>query len=254
MLNTRIRAMAAMILREMTTRYGRSAGGYVWAIIDPVAFIAIFTAIFSQITREPALGDSFPLFFATGVIAFNMYRDIADAVGGAFTYNRPLFTYPQVTVLDAVMARFVLHFLTQIVVAVIVFGALFAWNGEVPLLDVGIVMTAFALAAAIGLGVGSMNAILFVVAPTWLNIWSVISRPLFIISGVFFIPEMLPSAVRDLVLLNPLTHVIGVMRRGFYPSYDAEYVSWTLAIGFPLLTLAAGLLLTRRHQGRLIER
>lgn len=253
MTGRRSRVIAAMILREMTTRYGRSAGGYVWAIVEPVAFIAMFSLIFSQIARDPILGTSFPLFFATGVVTFMIYRDISDATGVAFAFNRPLFTYPQITILDAILARCILQFLTQMVVGALVLAGIFILEGEAPRVDLGPVFGALFIAALIGLSVGALNATLFVFWPTWQRLWAVISRPLFLISGVFFTPEMLPSAVRDLVLINPLVHVIGLMRRGFYSTYDADYLNWWLMLGAPSALLVFALFLLRKYQGRMIE-
>lgn len=253
MIVRRFRVISALVLREMTTRYGRSAGGYIWAILDPLAFIVIFSIIFSQITKDPAVGRSFPLFFATGVIAFSIYRDISDACGGAFTFNKPLFTYPHITIVDAVLARAALQFLTQFLVAVIVFTGIFIIEDARPNIDLGPVMAAILIAAFIGLSVGMMNCLLFVFVPTWQRLWAVISRPLFLISGVFFMPEMLPPAIRELVLLNPLVHVVGLMRRGFYPTYEADYINWWLMLGAPALILVAALVSLRRFQGRLLE-
>ena len=33
-LEMQIRVLFALIMREMTTRFGRSAGGYAWALLD----------------------------------------------------------------------------------------------------------------------------------------------------------------------------------------------------------------------------
>jgi capsular polysaccharide transport system permease protein len=243
----------AMILREMTTRYGRSAGGYIWAVLEPVAFIAIFSIIFSQLTRDPALGRSFPLFFATGVLTFLFYRETADTTSGAFSFNRPLFTYPKVTILDAVLARFTLQIVTLSLVTVIVFSGIYAVEGLRPHIDLAPVLTALGLASLIGLAAGTLNCTLFVFFPTWQRVFNLFNRPLFIISGIFFTPEMLPPDIREVLLYNPLVHVIGLMRRGVYQTYDAEYVSWPLIIGLPLVVLTVGLILLRRYQGRMLE-
>ncbi|MGB0505792.1 MAG: ABC transporter permease [Pikeienuella sp.] len=253
MLLQRSRAITAMVLREMSSRYGRSAGGYIWAIVEPVAFIAIFSVIFSQISQEPPLGRVFPLFFATGVITFGIYRDVATMTSGAFAFNKPLFTYPHITILDAVLARFILQFLTQVVVGTIVFSGLFIFFDIVPNIHLVPILLAMLIASAIGLGLGTMNAILFVLSPTWQRFWGVVSRPLFLISGIFFTPEMLPPAIREIILINPLVHVIGLMRTGFYPTYAADYINWPLILGLPSVTLVAGLLLMRKYQGQLIE-
>jgi capsular polysaccharide transport system permease protein len=48
-------------------------------------------------------------------------------------------------------------------------------------LNLAAVLTAFVLAAMLGLGVGTLNCVLFGLYPTWSNVWGVLSRPLFIL-------------------------------------------------------------------------
>jgi ABC-type polysaccharide/polyol phosphate export systems, permease component len=55
------RAIMALILREIATTYGRSPGGYVWAVLEPAAGIALLTLIFSAGFRSPPLGTVFSL-------------------------------------------------------------------------------------------------------------------------------------------------------------------------------------------------
>ncbi len=253
MLITRLRVLSAMILREMTTRYGRSAGGYIWAVIEPVAFVALLSLLFSQITRVPAHGPSFPLFFATGVIAFFTYRDIAETTSSAVKVNKSLFTYPHVTALDAILARFLLQFLTQIVVALVVFTGIFLFEDLQPQLDFAPIIMAMGLGALLGLGIGTLNCSLFTLMPTWQRFFNLINRPLFLISGIFFTPESLPADIREYIFLNPLVHVIGLMRRGFYPSYTADYVNFPLLIGLPAGFIVLGLFLLWRYELRLLE-
>ena len=47
------RTLVALVMREMSTTYGRSALGYLWAILEPVAGIMLLTAIFSLAFRAP---------------------------------------------------------------------------------------------------------------------------------------------------------------------------------------------------------
>jgi capsular polysaccharide transport system permease protein len=106
----------------------------------------------------------------------------------------------------------------------------------------------------LGLGVGAMNCVLFGFFPTWKNVWSVLTRPLFLISGIFFTLESVPTQFQSVLLWNPLVHVIGVMRAGFYGSYDPAYVSYPFVLGIGLGLFAAGAVLMRRHASALIER
>ena len=49
-----LRVILALMLREMTTRYGKSTGGYIWAFAEPLGMIAILSAVFSMAIRTPA--------------------------------------------------------------------------------------------------------------------------------------------------------------------------------------------------------
>jgi len=44
----------------------------------------------------------------------------------------------------------------------------------------------------------------------------------------------MPSAVQNILWWNPLLHASGVMRTGFYPTYDAAYVSYGYTYGLAL--------------------
>ncbi len=71
-----LRAIGALVMREMSTTYGRSPGGYLWAIAEPVAGIALLSIVFGLIARSPPIGDNFPIFYATGFLPFGLYREL----------------------------------------------------------------------------------------------------------------------------------------------------------------------------------
>ena len=214
----RIRVLGALMLREMGTKFGRSAGGYVWAIAEPLGGILLLAVAFSLALRSPPLGTSFILFYATGMVPFNLFNTMAKGVAGAIASNRGLLNYPVVTVLDAVFAKFLLNLLTALLVATVLFGGILLVIRPPVTLDPGRIVVAVALAALIGLGIGTLNCVLFGFFPTWRNVWSVLTRPLFILSGVFFTYESVPAQFQHLLWYNPLTHVIAVTRSGFYGS------------------------------------
>ena len=109
------------------------------------------------------------------------------------------------------------------------------------------------LAALLGLGVGTLNCVLFGFFPTWKNVWSVLTRPLFIVSGIFFTFESVPASFQAMLWWNPLVHVIGLMRAGFYGTYDPQFVSYPYVLGIALGLFVVGAYLLRRHASFLIE-
>ena len=241
-----LRTVTALMLREMATTYGRSPGGYLWAVLEPAAAVALLTFVFSLALRAPSLGDNFPMFYATGYLPFGLYMTIQGRISTAIRFSRPLLAYPAVTFADAVIARFALHLLTQLMVACVVLGAIVVLYDLPLMLDLPTAIAGFALAALLGVGVGTTNCFLISVVPVWQNFWTIAMRPIFLISGVFFIYEDLPSGFRDAIWWNPLFHVTGLVRSAFYPTYDATYVSVLYVAAVGAVTLFLGLLLLGR--------
>ena len=116
-----LRVLFALVVREMSTKFGRSWGGYLWAIVEPLGGILLLTIVFSLALRKPPLGTNFALFYATGVIPFYLFNKVTSTVGAAIDSNRGLLTYPVVQPLDAVLAKFITDFLTMFIIGVLLF-------------------------------------------------------------------------------------------------------------------------------------
>ena len=232
------RTVAALILREMSTRYGRTPGGYIWALIEPLGAIMILSLGFSLMLRSPSLGTSFILFYASGYLPFNLYQQVSQVVARAIPFSRPLLAYPSVTWVDAILARFILNTLTGLMVTDVLLFAILSFIDTRVVLDVPPMIEAMALAALLGLGIGTLNSLLGGLFPTWDVIWSIATRPLFLASGIFYTYEDLPSGVQAVLYYNPLVHISGIMRTGLYPMYNPQYVSPIYVISVSLITLA----------------
>ena len=60
-------------------------------------------------------------------------------------------------------------------------------------------------------------------------------------------------AMQEILWYNPISHIIGEMRAGFYGAYRADYVSYLYVFGLGLTLFAVGAYLLRRHASFLIE-
>lgn len=248
-----LRVVFALIVREMSATYGRSIGGYFWAIAQPLGGILLLAIAFSLALRSPPLGSSFILFYATGIIPFTVYNAMAGGVAGVIRANKGLLTYPVVTVLDAVIATFLLNLLTQSVIAVLLFAMIIEWLDVSLSIDPLALLEGFFLAACIGAGVGAVNAVLFGFFPTWKNIWGVLTRPLFISSTVIFLFEAAPPQFQAILWDNPIVHVIARMRMGIFGEYEPDFVSLAYVAGVSLACFLVGAYLMRRHTSFLLE-
>lgn len=248
------RVVGALILREMSTTYGRSPGGYIWAILEPVATIAILAAGLSLLFRAPSLGTNFLLFYAGGLLPLRFYQNLSQSVGLAIQFNRPLMAYPRVTYVDTILARAILAILTQTMVVLIIFGGIFLTQDIRENVDVAPMLEGFLLSIALGVGLGTFNCFMFLRFALWKSLWGIVTRPLMLISGVFYIYEDLPRIAQDILWFNPLMHITGIVRSGIYSTYDPTYVSWVYVLLFGLIPMIFGTLLLWRYGRDILQR
>lgn len=249
-----LRSIMALILREMGSTYGDSPGGYFWAIVQPIGMIAILSLGFSLLVKSPSLGTSFILFYATGYLPYDLYNQLMRKITDALAYSRAMLAYPRVTWLDAVIARFLLNTLMISTVFCIVITGILLMIETRTILSIQPILVGLGLSALLGLGVGMMNCLLGGLFPVWQIIWKILTRPMFIASGVLFIYEDMPPLVQDILWWNPLLHVTGLVRTGFYPNYHASYVMLEYVFGVALVLIALGLLFVQSYHKKVLNR
>lgn len=235
--STHIRVVAALVVREMSTRFGNKPGGYIWALIEPSFYVLFMGFVSAAIARIPPLGTSFPLFFASGYIAYQFYQAMVGFMNGAVNNNRSLLSYPSVAPIDTIFARYILQFATTVVAGVFIFGFIhFIGEANFDIRWPPVIEAAFA-ATLLALGVALMNNVLFIKYPSWERIYGVISRPLLLFSGVYFLTDSVPDPFHEILLYNPIAHIIMLFRTGFYPEYRADGLDMEYMYGVSMVVL-----------------
>ena len=249
-----VRTIGALVMREVSSTYGKSMGGYLWVILEPVAGIVLLTLIFSIALQMPPIGTSFAIFYATGLVPFMFYRTLSTAVANSILFSKPLLSYPAITVTDAIISRAIVNSVTGLLVGYILFSIILMTNETRTNPQIGQIALAYAMAFVLSIGVGSLNAFLFAAFPEWQSLWGIISRPLMILSCILFMYDDVPHPYDDYLWWNPLIHVVGQMRKGFYLTYPGDYVSplYVFLVGLILWVIGTALLL-RYHREILFE-
>jgi capsular polysaccharide transport system permease protein len=248
------RAVGALVLREMSTRYGRTPGGYAWAVLEPLGMIIILSFAFSLLARTPTLGTSFLLFKATGFLILQMFTVLGGQIGNSLNFSKPLLRYPRVTWGDAILARFLLNALVVTTVTILILSGIVIYDQVDVRLDWGKAIASVGLAAALGFGVGALNCFLFMRFPVWSQIWNILTRPLFLISGIIILYEDMPPLAQTVLWYNPILHLTGLMRAAFYPLYRPDYISIQFVMLTILIPMVFGFLLLRRYHRELLNR
>jgi len=248
-----LRVIFALMIREINTTYGRSVAGYLWAFLEPIGAITLLSVVFSAAFQSPALGNSFSLFYATGYLPFMFYLAVTSNIALSIRFNKPLLFYPRVTYLDSIFARLFLTVFTHIVVFSVIICGILVLEDTRSEIQIEYIYSAFSMSAAIGFGIGTFNCFLFEISPGWKQVWSILTRPMFILSCIFFTVESVPDPFRTLLLYNPLVHIVSEMRKGFYPYYDGVYISHMYVYFLSLGLAVLGLFFLKRHNRNLLE-
>ena len=221
-IKTQVRVISALILRETRVAYGASSLGYFWAIAEPVVGTTLMVLIFSAISRTPAIGTNFALFFATGMLIFTTWRQLTSKLMIVFDATKGLLAYPLVNTTDVVVARGILLIITNLIVILLFFSFLVMFLDAPLPAKLEQVLLAFWATVLLGFAGGLLNAVLMALWPTWKQLEGIISRPMFFISGIFFIPTNFPPSAQYWLSWNPLLHCIEWFREGYYGYYSSQ--------------------------------
>tara|TARA_B100001093_G_scaffold322101_1_gene307389 strand:+ start:339 stop:1145 length:807 start_codon:yes stop_codon:yes gene_type:complete len=241
-LKIKSRVIFALVLRETRTTFGNSSLGYIWAILTPALGVALLVLVFTFASRQPPYGQSLALFFATGFLTYDFYNKLANSLMAAIDANRALLLYPVVTPTAVICARFILISVTYLLIMFIFYGSLVIFGlADLPAYPIQLVVSFMAI-SLLGLGVGVLNCSMVAFWDSWRQIFQIINRPVFFISGIFFIPSLLSDRAIDYLKWNPVLHLVEWVRSSYYSSYDSRVLDKVYVLSLALILIALGLL------------
>jgi capsular polysaccharide transport system permease protein len=246
---TQVRVIGALMLRETQTRFGAAKIGFLWAIVEPFCHILAFSQIAKLIHHSAPLGSSVEIFFATGIVPFFLFRDLAFHLSPALSANRALLYFPIVKNMDVLVARALLEIATWIMVAILAAATFACFNLEFWVGDPLNLMLAWAAMGLLGTGFGITSAVITMFAHSWDRLVHMFVRILYVTSGVYFLPNHLPEAARDFIWWFPTFHGVEWFREAFFPGYQSMSLSKPY-----LLAWGAGLLLVGMLAERLLRK
>lgn len=237
--------VGALVLRETHTRFGRTRLGYIWVLIEPVAHAVGLSVLYYILGRRSPLGGSMSLFFMTGLLPFFLWNKVSHRLVSAFTSDRPLLGVPAVTHLDILIARAFLEGAAWVTVTTILIWLLVVFGYSDPPHDIEALCGAAAVTFLLGFGIGSINATLTALMRSWQNVFLIVTRPLYLASGVFYLVDQLPDTARRILVWNPLVHAIEWFRSAFYPAYMSMTLDKSYLVSWAVCTVVIGLAIER---------
>jgi capsular polysaccharide transport system permease protein len=242
----------ALMMRELKTRFGAKKLGYFWAVIEPLAQVAIMVVMFSLIGRSSLAGVPVALFMISGIMPFRFFSKLLPQLASSVHANKALFTYRQVSIIDPLVTRLIIEVVTYIVVFCIILSVM-VWSGiAVGMQDFLAFLMINVLLISLGLGMGIMLCVASAYWEDTNKIVGMLMRPMFLISGIFFTATMIPQKYIYLFDWNPIFHVIELIRQAMFVSYTSPVGDWQYVAFCALVVNAAGLMLYQVSRQRFI--
>lgn len=242
----------ALILRNIRTRFFGHGLGYLIALAWPLAHSLIIILMFSMRSLTAPVGESTVLFVATGAVPYQAQAYLSTFMMMSVLSARPLLDFPEVKVLDVLLASIVLESLSSCAGALILIIIGTAFGENLMPRDIEQAASAFGASMLLGVGIGFFNATLALAVPMWALIFALIRILLWIASGTLFLPDNLPEPYRTMQTYNPIAQSIEWMRAAYYDGVGVGFLDRAYVLKFAIGAIFMSLLVERLTRGHLL--
>ena len=225
------RVIIALVFREASMRFGSNPFSYAWTLLEPAVLVGIllFARVYIQ-NMNPAFGESSLVFLLTGVVVFRATRNIINKSGRAIISNRALFDFGVVKPPDTVIAKTLVEFVIWLIILTFFFAAVRRIMGVEVITNFQGFVVALLQILYFCMAVSMFNATIGALLPVWRNIWKMMAIPIFMTSGVVFVPATMPPQVLNIIIWNPFLHCVEELRSNSYLDY--------LSVGDPIYLMS----------------
>ena len=199
--------LTSFTMRDIKIRYKQTALGFLWAIIQPLFMMVIFTIIFGGFAKIPSEGIPYPLFSFAALLPWMLFSEGLTRSTMSMVANANIMTkvyFPRLIMpISGILSP-----LVDFAVSISILVLMMAYYGFVPTINIVFLPVFILLALATSLGIGLWLSALNVkyrdfqyTVPFIIQLWMYASP-------VVYPASMIPESIRPLYGLNPMAGVI----------------------------------------------
>jgi ABC-2 type transport system permease protein len=259
--------MVNLTLRELRGKYKRSALGWAWSLLNPLATMAIFTVVFSYLLKIevdegiPSGLHNFSLFLLCGLLPWNFLSNGMSGSMGALIGNANLIKkvyFPREILVAANVASWAVALLIELAVLGIVL--LIVGNFVVPWLPVLLVI--IALQCLFVTGIGMALSVLNVYFRDVQHLMGILLQMWFYATPIVYPVSLVPEEetilgvevpLRFIYELNPMVRFVEAYRNVLYDLRFPSLETWGYITVYSFGALLLGYLVFVRLEARLAE-
>lgn len=223
--------MFALFVRELQSRFNDRLG-LGWAFLEPFLFIAALAFVRGLISGDYVHGIPIFIFMMIGLLGVQLVTTTMNSVAMSVSRDRPLYALRQVQPISSLMVAGFLELMVKVGVVLLLALTLYLleieYSPDQPLLLVLLFLCAWLM----GLTSGAILAISTEFFPEVTKLRQFATRPLFLLSAVFFSLQDVPQDYWHLLNWNPILHVNELARYASYTEYGMYGVSFIYTLMF----------------------
>jgi lipopolysaccharide transport system permease protein len=247
-----------LVRRDFVSFYKQTIFGPLWFFIQPIFTTVIFVFIFGNLAGISTDGLPQPLFYMTGVVAWNYFAECLNKTSTVFKDNANIFGkvyFPRLimpfSIVVSNLARLAVQFL--LLVVLIAYYVIFTdfqftvgWN--VLLFPVLVI-----LMALLGLGAGMIISAMTTKYRDLAFLVTFGVQLLMYATPVIYPLSAAPSKYKDIISINPMSHIIEGVRLSLLGQGDLTPVSFAYSAVTILIILAVGISVFNRVEKKFVD-
>jgi lipopolysaccharide transport system permease protein len=229
-----------LAVRDVTVRYRQTFLGALWAILQPVMTMVVFTLIFGHLAHLPSEGKDYALFSLAGVVPWTFFSNAVSLGSQSLVGNAALVAktyFPRIFIPAGVLVAGMVDLVISVIVLIVIVVA--TGNPLSVKLLVLPLLAAIAFIAALGVssGLAALNVryrdVRYVV-PFAVQLW-------LFITPIAYPITLVHSPWRTLIAINPMVGVVEGFRWAVLGTTGASWGLIGLSVATAIVLLVAGL-------------
>ncbi len=225
--------------RDIKIRYKQTALGALWAIIQPLFPMLIFTLFFGRLAKIPSDGIPYSVFVYAGLLPWTYFSSAVGNSAASIVGSSNLITkvyFPRMIIPAAAVLAALLDF----AIAFVLLAILIVWH-RLPITPaVFMLLPLIAVLSLLALGIGMLSSALTVkyrdlrfALPFLIQVW-MFATP------VIYPASIVPEKWRWLLALNPVTGVVEGFRSALFGRpFDWGFLFYSTVFAVAMLVYAA---------------
>ena len=210
--------------RDLKVRYKQTAIGVLWAIIQPLFAMVVFSFFFGNLAKIPSDNIPYPIFVYTGLLFWQFFSDSLGDVSNSLVGNQAIITkvyFPRIILsVSPIITKFI-----DFAIAAVILAGMMVYYGIVPSIQsIVVIPILLAITFMCAMGAGLFLAAINV---KYRDVRYVL--PYFIQLLIFVTPVIYPASIAGkyskILALNPM---MGVIQNARAVLLNTAPVNWLL--------------------------